>query len=90
MKETYRRWMHDWETRMTARDSNRMVRPFEWGNEFVQAWPVAAGMRPPQDASDAKASLAFWTAVNDRIIANSDDFYAYKTPTDFRIEHRRV
>ena len=26
----------------------------------------------------------------DRIIANSDDFYAYKTPTDFRIEHRRV
>src|SRR5215469_18389895 len=90
MKETYRRWMHNWETRMTSRDNNRVVRPFDWGNEFVERWPVVAGMQPPQDAVDAAASLAFWTAVNERVIANSDDFYAYKTPTDFRLEHHRV
>ena len=51
MKESYRRWMHDWETRMTSRDNNRVVRPFEWGSEFVQRWPVVADMQPPKDES---------------------------------------
>ena len=32
----------------------------------------------------------YWSAVNDRLVANSDEFYAYKVPTDFRIEHRKV
>ena len=90
MKESYRRWMHDWETRMTSRDSNRVVRPFEWGSEFVQRWPVVADMQPPKDESDTRAMMEFWTAVNNRIVAASDDFYAYKVPTDFRLEHRRV
>ena len=90
MKDSYRRWMHDWETRMTSRDDNRVVRPFEWGSEFVSRWPVVADMQPPKDETDTRAMLEFWTAVNDRIIANSDEFYAYKMPTDFRLEHRRV
>ena len=90
MKDSYRRWMHDWETRMTSRDNNRVVRPFEWGSEFVSRWPVVADMRPPQAATDTPAMLEFWAAVNDRVVANSDEFYAYKTPTDFRIERRRV
>ena len=34
--------------------------------------------------------LEFWNAVNHALIANSDEFFAYKTPTDFRIEHRKV
>ena len=37
MKEHYRRWMHDWEARMTSRDNNRVVRPFEWGLELDDA-----------------------------------------------------
>src|ERR1039457_6005937 len=90
MKDSYRRWMHDWETRMTSRDVNRVVRPFEWGNEFVNGWPLTAGMAPPPDEADKPAMFDFWNAVNDLIIANSDDFYSYKTPTDFRLEHRRV
>ncbi len=92
MKDSYRRWMHDWETRMTSRDNNRVVRPFEWGNEFVQRWPVVGDMQPPQDTdgTDTRAMFDFWRAVNDRIIAHSDEFYSYRTPTDFRLEHRRV
>ena len=92
MKDSYRRWMHDWETRMTSRDNNRIVRPFEWGSEFVARWPVVAGMQPPQNdaQADNSAMLDFWTAVNDQIVAHSDDFYAYQKPTDFRLEHRRV
>jgi len=82
--------MHDWETRMTSRDNNRVVRPFEWGSEFVSRWPLVAGMRPPQDSNDTRAMLDFWKAVNAHIVANSDEFYAYQTPTDFRLEHRKV
>jgi len=90
MKESYRRWMHDWETRMTSRDNNRVVRQFEWGSEFVGDWPLVSDLQPPQDQSNSHAMLEFWTAVNERIIAHSDDFYAYQTPSDFRLEHRKV
>ena len=90
MRDSYRRWMHDWETRMTSRDNNRVVRPFEWGNEFVERWPVVGDMQPPTGHNNAAANLAFWTALNDRAVAHSDDFYAYPVPTDFRLERRRV
>ena len=35
MRERYRRWIYDWESRMTSRDNNRIVRPFEWGVEWM-------------------------------------------------------
>src|ERR1035437_3968865 len=47
-------------------------------------------MTPPADESDKTAMFDYWTAVNDRIIANSDEFYSYQTPSDFRLERRRV
>ena len=55
--------------------------------------PLAVDCRHDSTARTRRTSRAefdFWTAVNDHIIANSDDFYAYQTPTDFRLEHRRV
>ena len=75
---------------MTSRDNNRVVRQFEWGSEFVGDWPLVSDLQPPQDQSNSHAMLEFWTAVNERIIAHSDDFYAYQTPSDFRLEHRKV
>ena len=38
MKDHYRRWIHDWEARMTSRDNNRVVRPFEWGLDWTTRW----------------------------------------------------
>jgi hypothetical protein len=29
--DLYGRWMYRWETALTTRDSNRIVRPVEWG-----------------------------------------------------------
>jgi len=29
--EWYSRWMYEWETRLTTRDENRIVRPLDWG-----------------------------------------------------------
>ena len=49
--------MHDWEARMTARDNNRVVRPFEWGPEWAGRWPTLENFPPPQEQSDKAAML---------------------------------
>jgi hypothetical protein len=90
MRERYRRWMHDWETRMTSRDNNRVVRPFEWGTEWTAKWPLLDGFVPPRDESDKAAMLQYWSRLNDHLVAHSDEFFAYKVPTDFRLEKRKV
>src|SRR5208337_1246136 len=90
MREHYRRWIYEWESRMTSRDNNRVVRPFEWGLEWANQWPTVENFHPPQDRAEKAAMLEYWSSLNDHVIANSDEFYAYKTPTDFRIEHRKV
>lgn len=75
---------------MTSRDNNRVVRPFEWGLEWTKHWPLLDGLTPPPDQSDKTRMLQYWSAINDHVIAQSDAFYAYKTPTDFRLERRKV
>ena len=35
LKKRYARWMYEWETRLTMRDENRVVRPLEWGFEWI-------------------------------------------------------
>jgi hypothetical protein len=35
MWDRYRNWMYDWETRLNARDKNRVIRPLEWGLDWV-------------------------------------------------------
>ncbi len=34
--------------------------------------------------------IDYMAAINDRLVRNSDEFFAYRTPTDFRLEHRKV
>lgn len=90
MRESYRRWIYNWESRLTSRDNNRIVRPFEWGLEWTARWPGLAHLTPPRDQDDREAMVEYMAAVNDRLIQNSDEFFAYTTPADFRIEHRKV
>ena len=68
--------MYDWESRMTSRDNNRVVRPFEWGTEWAKGWPTLQNFDPPQDDADKVRMLEYWSSVNDHVIAHSDDFYA--------------
>jgi pimeloyl-ACP methyl ester carboxylesterase len=79
--------MYDWETRLTSVDNNRVVRPLEWGAEWTQHWPGRNG--GPAGHDDA-ALLEYFSRFNDHIIDASDDFYSYRTPTDFRLERRAV
>jgi dienelactone hydrolase len=79
--------MHDWELRLTSVDNNRVVRPLEWGAEWARDWPCQNGCSPADVANHPEKYLADY---NQRIVANSDEFYSYRTPNDFRLERREV
>jgi hypothetical protein len=87
MRKSYQKWMYNWEHRLTTRDTNRVVRPFEWGLEWVSRWPGVNGYRPSNHPEEMER---YFMSLNEKIVNNSDEFYAYKTPTDFRLEQRRV
>ncbi len=87
MRKAYQKWMYNWEHRLTTRDTNRVVRPFEWGLEWVWRWPGVNGYRPSPNQEEIER---YFIGLNDKIVQNSDEFYAYKTPTDFRLEQRRI
>ena len=87
IRSRYSRWMNDWEYRLETRDSNRVVRPFEWGMDWTTDFPGVASASAPLSSDDEKRYIF---ELNDRLIANSEEFYSYKTPTDFRLEQRPV
>ena len=78
--------MHDWETRLTSVDNNRVVRP--WNGAWSGLQAGRDGMALP--AGKLRAIYRVFPRFNDRIIQNSDEFYSYRSPTDFRLEHREV
>jgi dienelactone hydrolase len=102
MPSRYAQWMYDWETRLTSVDNNRVVRPLDWGVEWSAGWPCRNGGPPAQKANSAMAAgsgaagqttpalLKYFTGLNERIIRDSDTFYGYPTPADFRLERREV
>ncbi len=77
----YGRRMIEWENRLAFRTNNRVVRPFAWGLDWAQRWPIAA--RLPRNGHDPEAYIR---VLNSEAIANSDQFFAYQTPLDFRVE----
>jgi len=87
MASRYAQWMYDWEHRLTSVDNNRVVRPLEWGVEWARDWPHRNGWRPGQIPDDPEKFFVEW---NRRIVADSDTFYAYDRPDDYRLEHREV
>ena len=86
MASIYQKWMYAWETRLTTRDTNRVVRPLEWGMEWARRWPLVNGNFP----SSEQGFESYLHELNDHIVANSDEFFAYKKPTDFRLETRKI
>jgi dienelactone hydrolase len=79
--------MYDWEHRLTSVDNNRVVRPLEWGVEWAREWPCRNGWSPGAATGDPEK---FFLDFNRRIVANSDDFYSYIRPNDYRLERREV
>jgi hypothetical protein len=86
--------MYRWETALTTRDENRIVRPLEWGFDFLDDYIDRRGLRarlfgaagaPPIDDEAARQAML---RLGEDIAAHSDLFFDYRPPTDFRIEER--
>jgi hypothetical protein len=60
------RLFHGWERRLASVDNNRVVRPFEWGLDWLETLDRV-------DDGDAFVALSAWA---DAAVANSDTFYA--------------
>lgn len=72
------RLFHNWERRLAARTDDRVVRPFEWGVDWV---PEADRSLPPGDA------LGAWAAA---VMADSERFYAVPPTSEFRFDGRQL
>src|ERR1700722_14849627 len=102
LSSLYAKWMYAWETALTTRDTNRVVRPLEWGFDWLKDFndPCAArvdtlGTPERMDCSQGVARshsvtqcLDRMIALNEEIVRRSEDFFGYETPLDFRIERR--
>jgi dienelactone hydrolase len=91
-KIAYARWMYRWETRLTTRDENRVVRPLEWGFEWIAPFLEehnlgTTELKQSKGGDDAAAEAAI-ERINQVLIRHSDDFFGYERPTDFRLEER--
>jgi hypothetical protein len=80
MKTLYAKWMEEWENRLCFRSTNRVVRPFEWGEEWSREWPPAR--LAPRNGDTPEDYLR---KLNRLAIAESDEFYAYEGPRDFEL-----
>lgn len=90
LKALYAKWMYAWETRLTTRDTNRVVRPLEWGFDWLEDW-ISSRCLPTADdlaGSDPGQLKAGMIALNESIVAGSTEFFGYRTPADFRLEER--
>jgi dienelactone hydrolase len=91
-KQKYARWMYEWETCLTTRDENRIVRPLEWGFEWIEPFLEAHGFSEavptPESVREDAAAEAAMIRINQLLIRHSEAFFGYERPTDFRLEER--
>jgi hypothetical protein len=73
MAGIYAQWIDRWETSLATRDTNRIVRPFEFGPDWLGLSPTCASV----------SAIREYAA---RSVADSDAFFSYRTPEDFRLE----
>ena len=88
----YARWMYRWETRLTTRDENRVVRALEWGFEWLEPFLEENGFGsalpdPAARLSNAAAEAAM-VRINQLLTRHSEAFFGYRKPTDYRLEER--
>jgi len=83
--------MYAWETALTTRDENRVVRPMEWGFDWLDDFIDAVGLRGDVERAERDGGSApeeAMAALNEAIVRESDAFFAYERPDDFRLEER--
>lgn len=80
-----KRYMHKRERHFAMLNDNRLVRPFEWGTEFL----VSGGLGPhQQETHNTRSPKEILSAFSTQAVANSDEYYAAPTEIEFRLEPR--
>jgi hypothetical protein len=77
VKNWYGRRMDAWEMDLATRSTDRVVRPFDWGMEWTENWPVQSAELDPETRI---------RGLNRMAIERSAEFFDYTPPRDFRIE----
>jgi len=80
MPELYARWIDDWERKLATRDTNRVVRPFEWGADWLHSLDFPSC--PAEANGDGAAHVSRFVA---EALADSDRFYSYPPVNDFQL-----
>ena len=78
MTELYAGWIDRWERDLATRDTNRVVRPFEWGLEWLEG---------AESGGDPAASVSRFVT---EALSDSDRFYSYAPVSDYRLSHGRL
>ena len=73
------RVFHNWERRLASAAEHRLVRPFEWGLEWIDDLDAEQG--------EAEERLAVWAS---RAVANSDVFFSLAPCNDYTLEGDRL
>src|ERR1044071_9544858 len=81
----YARWIHRWERKLATRDTNRVVRPFEWGTDWLSE--VGFPDCPCEPNGNARTCVSAFVAG---ALAASDRFYGYSPVTDYRLQDGRL
>jgi len=81
MTGLYARWMEQWERDLATRDTNRVVRPFDWGAD----WLHSIGF-PKMPAHPNGDSAGWMEGFVSQALADSDRFFAYEPVRDYRLE----
>src|SRR5262249_36578333 len=69
-----KRAIHSWERKLSTRDTNRVIRPFEWGVEFLEGF-LAPGTGANSAALDAAGPREVIFDFNARAIGESERFF---------------
>lgn len=85
MTGLYARWMDRWERKLATRDTNRVVRPFEWGTE----WLHSIGFPQCPASVNGNAAEVVSRFVSDAL-ADSGRFYSYLPVSDYRLDGNRL
>ncbi len=83
LRKLYGRWMYSWETALTTRDTNRIVRPVEWGFDWLEEFT-----RPAMEDTGEESGERAMLDLNASILRHRAEFFAYQTPQDFVLEER--
>src|SRR4051812_27638132 len=85
LNRIYKRRLDAWEQELVVRTTNRVVRPFEWGLEWIKDWPCAA-----QVERDGHDPATYLRLLNQAAAASGDEFFGYERPKDFRLKNGRL